>query len=53
MAVVSLDLFANEEKWRIRNWQIVTDTLIVIVETQRQIFHGGFETTFVLVQSTK
>ena len=46
--------FSNFSKLRkFANWQLATDTLIVIIKAQRQIFDGGFETPFIPMQHTK
>ena len=41
--VLSFDFFPNEHNWRIRNRQIATDTLIAIINAQRQNLPKGFK----------
>ena len=39
---MGLDFFPGHENWRVRNWQIDRDTLIAIINAQRQNFPQGF-----------
>ena len=37
-----IDIFLNDKNWQVGNWQTVIDTLIAIIEAQRQNYPQRF-----------